>query len=135
MKDEIVYRKQGRRYVPIGICDAAASYWPEGAHLVVIEPGRRTTRYHVEPAMAALEAAARKMQDGMVQAMLKASEAAPSQRGLTKKELAGWEAYKKVAGEVRPLWLETASMTDIAQAGIDTLLASMIHRTEINDQT
>ena len=75
MKDEIIYRKQGRRYVPIGICDNAASYWPKGAHLVIVEPGSRYTLYHVEPAMAALEAAARKMQDGMVQAMQKAAAA------------------------------------------------------------
>ena len=90
MKDEIIYRKQGRRYVPIGICDNAASYWPKGAHLVIVEPGRRYTLYHVEPAMAALEAAARKMQDGMVQAMRKASEAKPSKHWAVEAWADGW---------------------------------------------
>lgn len=116
-----IYKKVGRRYVEIGTYQNEAYYYPHGATLVWSREGTALTRYGIDPADAALLAAGQRMEDAMLEAMRKATEFKPQSRKYTKKELAGWEAYKKVAGTPTSLVLEGACMQDVVKAGIDVL--------------
>lgn len=50
MTARTLYEKRGRRYVPVQYYDPAAlDGLPDGAHLVVVEPGGRYTRYSINP--------------------------------------------------------------------------------------
>lgn len=126
MSEEAIYRKKGRRYVEIGWNDPSASYYPHGAHLVISRPGGGLTMYGIEPDHAALLAAARTMRDAVIKAILDADTMRPrataSRRPLTRKELAGWDAYRAIAGEPQSLYLEGVSLSDAVDAGIKALM-------------
>lgn len=121
-----IYRKQGRRYVEVGWHDPQATYYPHGAHLVVSKPGSTLTLYRIDPDHATLLAAAQTMRAAMIEAIYKADRMRPAvmgnRRPLTEKELAGWEAYKAIAGEPQSLALEGASLSDVIDAGIAVLV-------------
>ena len=75
MTKRIFYEKIGRRYRPVyewdqGLMDAM----PRGTHLVMCYPGGQSTRYNVDPNLAALIAAGRVAEDAMCNAVRKASE-------------------------------------------------------------
>lgn len=119
-----IYIKRGRRYVEVGWHDPQAHYYPHGAHLVISKPGGSLTMYRVDPDNAALLAAAQTMREAMLDAIHKADAIRLKRmdgRPLTKKELAGWEAYKAIAGEPRSLMLEGVSLSDVIDAGIKAL--------------
>lgn len=121
---EAIYRKKGRRYVEVGWHDPEATYYPHGAHLVISKPGGSLTMYRIDPDHAALLAAAQTMREAMLTAIHKADAMRLKRmdgRPLTKKELAGWEAYKAIAGEPQSLVLEGASLSDVIDAGIAAL--------------
>jgi len=119
---EVIYRKRGRRYIPVGIYDDAHLYYPTGATLVWCRPGGTLTRYGIEPAYAALIAASEPARDAMIEAMRKASYVKPEGMvKLTKKEREAWKAYVAIAGERSSLTLAGASLHDIVDAGIDAL--------------
>lgn len=122
---EPIYKKVGRRYREIGVCDLEASYYPHGAHLVICEPGSQLTYYNIEPQDAAVLAAAQKLRAAMVTAMREASTprlTRVDRRPLTAKERKGWEAYKAVAGEPNMLYLEGVSMHDVVEAAIGVVV-------------
>ena len=116
-----IFKKVGRRYVEIGVFDNEQLYFPHGASLVWARPGGHLTMYSIEPADAALLAAAERMKEAMLEAMLKADKWEPDEvlKGKRKK---AWEAYKAIAGDESTLRLKGASMHDVIQAGIDVLL-------------
>jgi hypothetical protein len=125
---ETLYRKKGRRYLPIGIHeDARHTHYPMGASLVWARPdgGGVLTRYGIEPADAALLAASERVKDVMIDAMRNASYMRPTgaqgRRPLTEKQKRAWKAYVAVAGEESSLILQGASLSDIAEAGINVL--------------
>lgn len=71
-----LYVKRGRRYYPVSERDEYESF-PQGAHLVICEPGSRLTRFNVNPDRAGLLAApvpaqpaAQQVTDAMVSAAL-----------------------------------------------------------------
>ena len=120
-----IYKKKGRRYVEIGVYDEESLYYPHGATLVWARPGSRLTRYGIEPANAALLAAAEKVRDAMEDAMRKASVMKPTgidRTPLTAKQKKAWAAYTAIAGDRSSLWLEGASLHDVVDAGIKTLI-------------
>ena len=120
-----IYIKRGRRYVEVGWHDPQAHYYPHGAHLVISKPGGGLTMYGINPDHAALLAAAQTMREAMLTTIHKADamrlKPIGNRRPLTKKELAGWEAYKAIAGEPRSLMLEGVSLSDVIDAGIKAL--------------
>lgn len=134
MKATAIYKKVGRRYEEIGVCDNEAFYYPHGAHLVVSAPGSTLTRYNIEPAHAALLAAAATMRKAMLDAIhgadrMKLVGVGNRQRELTAKEKKAWAAYVAIAGEPKSLYLEGASMHDAIDAGIKAL-TDAIQQTE-----
>lgn len=124
-----IYKKQGRRYVEIGVYDNEALYYPHGAHLIWSRPGGALTHYNIEPADAALLAAAARMREPMVEAMRKTDamelKPAANRRPLTKLERKAWDAYKAIAGAPQSLYLEGKSLHDVVQAGIDVLIEAV----------
>lgn len=116
-----IYKKSGRRYVEIGVCENEHLHFPHGAHLVWSRPGGNLTHYSIEPADAALLAAATRMREAMVAAMQNADRWEP-EGPLKGKEKEAWEAYKAIAGERSTLRLKGVSMYDVVQAGINALM-------------
>ena len=95
---ETLYRKVGRRYVPI----EERERWdtvPAGTHLLCVMPGTRYTRYNVEPALADVLAALHLCRDDIAEAINKATESRPSTRPLTPRERRAYAAWSKEMGE------------------------------------
>ena len=100
MTKRIFYEKIGRRYRPCyewdqGLMDAM----PRGTHLVMCYPGGQSTRYNVDPNLAALIAAGRMAEDAMCNAVRKASEMRPTHTPITKEQRQAWLALIEAFGD------------------------------------
>jgi len=116
-----IYKKVGRKYVEIGACDNEALYYPHGATLVWSRKGSHLTRYGIDPADAALLAAAYRMRDAMIDAMHKADRWTPDE-ALKGKRAKAWAAYSAIAGDESTLRLKGAAMQGVIEAGIKVLV-------------
>ena len=121
MTKRIFYEKIGRRYRPCyewdqGLMDAMS----KGTHLVMCYPGGQSTRYNVDPNLAALIAAGRVAEDAMCKAVRKASEMRSTHTPITKEQRQAWRALAKAFGDDLAT-LQTASAHDIVRAGLDAL--------------
>lgn len=132
-----LYEKRGRRYYPVAERDALDGI-PAGWWLVRVEPGLRSSRRILEPAIAECEAAMRIAEDDMIKAMLKRCEVTGHQtkhmqsEHQKKKYLKAWEAWKAIVGDV-PMYFEGVSMHDVVDAGIEALRARLKKDREKND--
>ena len=96
---------------------------PEGAHLVIVRPGQRATIHNIEPAHAALLAAAHDALPAMCRAVIEASgwnrnEGQP----WTAQELKAWEVFRRAVGSDALERLHGASAMDVAEAGMSALV-------------
>ena len=136
MTSRIFYEKVGRRYRPVyewdqGLMDAM----PRGTHLVMCYPGGQSTRYNVDPNLAALIAAGRVAEDAMCNAVRKASEMRPTHTPITKEQRQAWRVLSQSFGDDLAT-LQTASAHDIVQAGLDALekeAASLMEHPAVRD--
>ena len=136
MTKRVFYEKIGRRYRPCyewdqGLMDAM----PRGTHLVMCYPGGQSTRYNVEPNLAALIAAGRYAEDAMREAVHKASEMRPTHTPITEEQRQAWRALAQAFGADLAT-LQTASVHDIARAGLDALekeAASLMEHPAVRD--
>ena len=126
MTAQKIYKKVGRRYVEIGNFDDEYLHFPHGAHLVVSRKGGTLTRYNVEPAHAAVDAALQYVHDAMLAAMHEATFLQPDKRGCTKKERDGLAAYLAIAGKPQGLRFEGASLHCVIDAAIKVLRAEVL---------
>lgn len=118
------YEKRGRRYHPVSQYDSALSYaLPAGAHLIVVEPGLRSTLHNVEPDAAPLLAALRMCREQITAEVRKAVEARQAARGkqLTERERMAFQAYKDMTG-VDSMAMEFPSIAEI----VDKLEAALL---------
>ena len=123
MVKTVFYEKVGRKYVPVREYDSLLmESFSEGAHLVITYPGGRSTRYNVNPDHAGLIAASRVAEDAMTKAIRTASELAPRQTPITESQRLAWQNMAKELGNDL-CTLQGSSAHDIAQAGINALLA------------
>ena len=123
----IYYKKQGRRYIPVSEYDSELlDSLPKGNHLVMVYPGGRSTRCHVEPALAPLLAAGRVAEDALAGALVKAGElrmqSQDRNRPLTEEERAAWNNLVDVFGDSAKQ-LEWPSAREVAEAGAKALQA------------
>ena len=109
-----LYRKEGRRYVPVAESDTWGSL-PQGFHLLAVQPGIRSTRFNVDPCYADVLAALKACREDVMAAWNKASEARPEKTLLTPRERKALAAYKEIAG-VDSLVLQRPSASDIVDA-------------------
>ena len=136
MTKRVFYEKIGRRYRPCyewdqGLMDAM----PRGTHLVMCYPGGQSTRYNVEPNLAALIAAGRYAEDAMREAVRKASEMRPTHTPITEEQRQAWRALARAFGDDLAT-LHIDSVHDIAQAGLDALekeAASLMEHPAVRD--
>lgn len=97
-KAQTLYVKKGKRYVP------ASDPWGhdglrEGWWLVGVKPGSVSIRQQVWPDKAPLTAAARDLEEKLVEIIRKAGEARPAKFALTLEEKKDWEWFIKKHGE------------------------------------
>jgi hypothetical protein len=120
---KIYYEKIGRRYVPVAEYDNdLLDSFPRGAHLVLCYPGGSSRRFNVEPNHAAMIAAGRVAEDGMCDAIRRASEMRPQRTPLTPGQLKAWQKLAKEFGDdLATLNMECAR--DIAEAGVNAMVA------------
>ena len=120
---KLYYEKIGRRYVPVAEYDNdLLDSFPKGAHLVLCYPGGTSRRFNVEPNHAAMIAAGRVAEDGICEAMRKASEMRPQRTPLTPGQKKAWEKLAKEFGDGLAA-LSMGSARDHAEAGVNAMIA------------
>ena len=115
-----LYRKVGRKYVPISD-PYALDGLREGWWLVKVSPGSTSIRQQVYPSKAEISAAARDKADELLQIIREASEAKPAKIPISPEALADWQAFiAKHGNEFSSL--QFPSMQENAEKIIEALL-------------
>jgi hypothetical protein len=97
---KIFYEKVGRRYKPVHEYDQTLmDSMPNGAHLVCVYPGGRSTRYSINIAYAPMIAAGRVAEDKISEVIRKATDLRPRNKPITKKQKEAWDNLVKEFGE------------------------------------
>jgi hypothetical protein len=97
MKSETLYKKVGRRYVPVMEEEPPQSIyrptdrWPPGFHLTYCEPGHRLNRFDINPDTAQIQAALLIIQDNISKIVYDAHQAKEPTK-LTKKQREIWQS-------------------------------------------
>ena len=122
---EQYYIKRGKRYFPVndpGAYDGLG----RGAWLVTVEPGSKSIRTAISPKFIELEAALKYLEDGLCNALSKASEMRPRSTPISEKEQRAWKAFRTIVGMDMPRYFEYASFSEIAQKGCEYIKKVMI---------
>jgi hypothetical protein len=120
---KIYYEKIGRRYVPVAEYDNdLLDSFTKGAHLVLCYPGGSSRRFNVEPNHAAMIAAGRVAEDGMCDAIRRASEMRPQRTPITEGQRRAWRKLAREFGDDLAT-LNMGSARDIAEAGVNAMIA------------
>ena len=120
---KVYYEKIGRRYVPVWEYDTKLmDSFPKGYHLVSVYPGGQSRRFNVEPNHAAMIAAGRVAEDGICEAIRKASEMRPQRTPLTPGQKKAWEKLAREFGD-NLATLTMGSARDHAEAGVNAMIA------------
>jgi hypothetical protein len=120
VESDILYRKVGKRYVPINDPNAYHGL-DEGYWLVKVAPGCTSIRQCVYPDRAEIQAAAHKKQDKLMDIIRKAGEARPTKTKLTKSEREDWETFIAKHGKSFNM-LAYPSLHDVAEQIVEELL-------------
>ena len=113
---ETFYRKVGHRYKPVLEYDSnMLDAFPAGAHLVVCEPGCKSTFYNVEPDHASLLAAFHAHREELGKVLRKASELRMQRKITTPKEREAWKAWVSIMGD-KVMVLESPAAYEILNA-------------------
>lgn len=97
MSEQVLYKKVGRRYVPVKQMETW-DYYPEGFWLVHIKPGCKSITRLIDPDRAALEAIKRLNADVLADLLLKASAARTDKEPVTPAQREAWEACRRAFG-------------------------------------
>jgi hypothetical protein len=120
---KIYYEKIGRRYMPVAEYDNdLLDSFPKGAHLVLCYPGGSSRRFNVEPNHAAMIAAGRVAEDGMCDAIRRASEMRPQRTPITEGQRRAWRKLAREFGDDLAT-LNMGCARDIAEAGVNAMIA------------
>lgn len=93
-----IYRKAGKKFVPVND-PYAYDGLREGFWLIKIDKGCTSIRQQIYPEKAALTAAARIMEDKLIDIIRKASEARPQNNTLTIEAAKDWDKFIKKHGK------------------------------------
>ena len=129
MKTEPLYRKVGRKYVPV------SAYWPEETHqnrqavgtfrlIYAYADGGRRFEYDVTPATAPTVAAMMIAKHAMCEAIREASKTRP-QGGMVKfnkKQVALIKKFREDMGSMYPEWWSEAHPHEVADAAIKAVM-------------
>lgn len=123
MMKKTFYEKVGRRYIPVKeynqeFCDA----YPRGAHVTVVTPGVRSTRYNIDPNYAALIAASMVAFDHICKVIVDHSKLKPTREPITLEQQELWDKLS-ASLDVSFLPLFRASVADSVRAGTEAMIA------------
>lgn len=120
---KIFYEKVGRRYKPVYEYDQTLmDAMPKGAHLVMVYPGGRSTRYHIDTAYAPMIAAGRVAENAVCEAINKAMELRPQKQPITEHQRKLWrELAQSFKQDDYPLIRPAAR--DAADAAVKAMVA------------
>lgn len=97
---DMLYRREGRRYIPVSLIDHEWRTFPNGSHLVVADlPNRTIYRYNVDNVDAAVLAALVRCEDHLVEALWAQTSIQPSRPPITAEQRAAWEKFVEVMGD------------------------------------
>mgnify|MGYP003336842254 FL=1 len=121
-----LYRKQGRRYVPVSEYDPVnLDSFPAGDHLVSVRPGITSRRFRIDPALAPMIAASLYAEDAISHAIMRASELRLNYKCRDKPFKPGqkeaWDNLVRVFGD-DARQLEWPSIRECAEAGARALI-------------
>lgn len=120
---KIYYEKRGRRYWPVAEYDSDfLDSFTKGNHLVMSHPGGQSRRHNIDPNYAAMIAAGRLAEDGICDAMRKASELRPQRTPITPGQKKAWEKLAKEFGDDLAT-LSLGCARDHADAGVKAMIA------------
>lgn len=97
-EDQRLYRKVGKKFVPVND-PYAYDGLRDGFWLIQIKEGRTSIRQEIYPDKASVHAAAREMEDKLVDIIRKAGEARPNKTPLSIQEKKDWDAFIAKHGE------------------------------------
>lgn len=97
-EDQRLYRKVGKKFVPAND-PYAYDGLRNGFWLIQVKDGSTSIRQEIYPDKASLHAAARLMEDKLVQIICGACEARPNETELSPEEKKDWEAFMKKHGQ------------------------------------
>ena len=118
--NEQLYKKVGRKYVPISD-PYALDGLREGWWLVKVSPGSTSIRQQVYPSKAEIAAAAKDKEDELLQIIREASEAKPAKIPISPEALADWQEFIHRHGNEFSS-LQFPSMQENAERIIEALL-------------
>jgi hypothetical protein len=119
-ESDILYRKKGKRYIPVNDPNAYHGL-NEGYWLIKVAPGCTSIRQCVYPDRAEIQAAMHKKADSIMDIIRKAGEARPQKIKLTKEEHKDWTAFIKKHGKSFNM-LCYPSLHDVAEQIVEELL-------------
>ena len=119
-EDGRLYRKVGKKFVPIND-PYAYDGLRNGSWLIQIKDGCTSIRQEIYPDKAHIHAAARLMEDQLVNIIRKACEARPNKTPLSPEEKKDWDRFIKKHGESFNM-LHYPSMQENAEKIIKVLL-------------
>jgi hypothetical protein len=91
-EDQRIYRKVGKKFVPVND-PYAYDGLREGFWLIKVDKGCTSIRQQIYPDKAPLTAAARLIEDKLIDIIRKASEARPASTELTPEQKKDWEKF------------------------------------------
>ena len=97
-EDQRLYRKVGKKFVPAND-PYAYDGLRNGFWLIQVKDGSTSIRQEIYPDKASLHAAARLMEDKLVQIICGACEARPNKTELSPEEKKDWDAFIKKHGD------------------------------------
>jgi hypothetical protein len=97
-EDQRLYRKVGKKFVPVND-PYAYDGLRNGFWLIQIKDGSTSIRQQIYPDKAPLTAAARELEDKLIDIIRKASEARPNKTPLTEEEKKDWDKFIKKHGD------------------------------------
>ena len=115
-----LYKKVGRRYRPVAEHEELDSY-PEGAHLVICQPGSTLRRFNIDPDRAGLLAAAEPLRSQIRALVMDLHKMRPTRRPVTMQQAAAWRRFQKAMGN-DGYCVEYASVGEIADAVVDLIV-------------
>ena len=97
-EDQRLYRKVGKKFVPAND-PYAYDGLRNGFWLIQVKDGSTSIRQEIYPDKASLHAAARLMEDKLIQIICGACEARPNETELSPEEKKDWDAFIKKHGD------------------------------------
>ena len=114
---ETLYRKAGRRYVPVEERFDRLTRFPAGSWVLVVEPGHACCVTRLPDVSDAVVAALQKFRPVLEDALADAARLRPDQDRTPIPE-EKWEKIKAVLGD-KPLWLTGPSVGDAVRAAVE----------------